>query len=306
VIVSNCVFRDNVATGSGGGGGIWVGSGGNTAFRNCTVVGNQSLVQTNAGMRNQGADGTTVVNCIFWDNVGPGGAQNPSNQITLSTNVTYSIVEGGLAGTGNLSADPGFADGAAGDLRLVNASAAIDAGNTAALPALADLDIAGNVRVFDSPYVADTGAGLAPVVDIGAYEWVQGVLVVTPGCSGNLATLTPTSATANVGQTFNLALASTFTDNGVGVCYAGAIGVDASGCGTVVPGYGEVLLNPLGPLLPLGAASTVGGVGSFNLNVPPSPSTAGTNFHLQAVVSTTAPIAQPIELTNLVSGIVEP
>ena len=306
VIVSNCVFRDNTATGTGGGGGIWVGSGGNTQFRNITVVGNQSINQTNGGMRNQGADATTVVNSIFWDNSGPGGAQNPSNQITVSTNVTYSIVEGGLAGTGNLAANPGFANQAINDFRLGNKSAAIDAGNSAAIPNLSVADIAGNVRTFDSPYVADTGVGGAPIVDMGAYEWVAGVFSTASGCVSNPATLTPITASANVGQTFQLALTTNILVNAVGVCYAGGIGLDANGCGVVVPGVGEVLLNPAVQVIPLGAAFTVSGVGSFTLNVPPTPASVGKVIHLQAVVSTSTPIPNPIELTNLISGIIEP
>lgn len=306
VIVSNCVFRDNTATGSGGGGGIWVGSGGNTQFRNITVVGNQSIVQTNGGMRNQGADATTVVNSIFWDNSGPGGAQNPSNQITVTTNVTYSIVEGGLAGTGNLNANPGFAQQAINDFRLGNTSPAIDAGNSAAIPSLSVADIAGNVRTFDSPYIADTGVGGAPIVDMGAYEWVAGVFSTASGCVGNAATLTPITASANIGQTFQLTLTTSIVVNGVAVCYAGGLGLDANGCGVVVPGVGEVLLNPAVQLIPLGAALTVNGTGSFTFNVPPTPGSVGKVFHLQAVVSTSVPIPNPIEVTNVISGIIEP
>lgn len=306
VVVSSCVFKDNVATGSGGGGGIWVGSGGNTLFNNITVVGNSSVVEASGGMRNQGAGGTVVVNSVFWDNVGAGGAQGPNNQVTTTTNVTHSIVQGGFAGAGNSGADPEFVDLAGGDLRLMNTSPGIDAGDTALVPAFSTLDLAGAPRVVDSPYVADTGSGAAPMVDLGAYEWASGILQVRAGCAPSRASLAPQSSGAHVGQPFALDLATTFTEPGFGICYAGAVGLDAGGCGTAVPGIGEVLLNLAGPQLQIGLTPVAAGQGSFALTVPSGPGAVGTVFHLQAAAVTAAPIAVPIEVTELVTGIVEP
>jgi hypothetical protein len=169
VVVANSVFRGNVATGSSGGGAVWLGSGGSTQFRNCTVVANSATSQAVGGLRNQGAT-VGVANCIFWDNQGSGGAQGAANQIA-GTGATYSIVEGGLAGTGNLALDPQFVDLAAGDYALTLASPAIDAGDNASVPAGVTVDFAGNPRFADVPTVADTGAGAPPLVDIGAFEY---------------------------------------------------------------------------------------------------------------------------------------
>ena len=188
VVVNNCVFTGNTATGSGGGGAIWMGTGGNTRVRNCTIVANSSTVNAVAGLRNQNAANATVVNCIFWDNAGPGGAQDAANQVNAATNVTYSIVEGGFTGTGNQGADPLLADILNGDLAPTSASPALDAGNNAEVQAGTTLDFAHAPRLADVLGVADTGAGTAPVVDLGAYEFESVWLGLGNGLAGTPGT----------------------------------------------------------------------------------------------------------------------
>jgi hypothetical protein len=145
-----------------------MGSGGNTQLRNCTIVANYSTVNVAAGLRVSGAS-PSVSNCIFWDNAGPGGAQAAANQVTGTSAVTYSIVEGGLTGTGNLSTPPLFTDAASANYSLMDSSAGVDAGSNAMVPPGIVLDFDHNPRFADAP-VADTGSGAAPVVDMGAYE----------------------------------------------------------------------------------------------------------------------------------------
>ncbi len=181
-LISDSVFWNNTATGNSGGGGLWMGSGGSTTIVGSTVVGNNAPAQAGAGLRNQGST-VTAANCIFYDNSGPGGAQGATNQVNGTVGVTYSIVEGGLAGTGNLSADPQFADAGSGDFRLGAASPGIDAGNNNAVPAGITSDFTGAPRFVDVAAVADTGNGVAPLVDIGAHELADGVGDVF--CSGN-------------------------------------------------------------------------------------------------------------------------
>ncbi len=166
--ILNCVFRNNTSTGSGGGGAIWSSS--TTTIRNCTVVNNSSTTNATAGILVSGG-GASIANCIVWDNSGPGGAQGSANQIAGTTAVSYSIVEGGFAGTGNLNADPLFVNPAGFDYRLTIGSPGIDAGNNAAVPAGFPFDLLLKPRFADEPTVADTGAGTAPIVDIGAYEF---------------------------------------------------------------------------------------------------------------------------------------
>lgn len=145
-----------------------MGSGGNTQLRNCTIVANFSTVSVAAGLRVSGG-APSIANCIFWDNAGPGGAQAAANQITGTSAVTYSIVEGGLTGTGNISTAPLFTDAASADYSLQDGSPGVDAGSNTMVPPGIELDKAQNSRFADAP-VADTGAGAAPIVDIGAYE----------------------------------------------------------------------------------------------------------------------------------------
>ena len=181
VVVSNSLFTGNTATGGSGGGAIWMGNGGNTRIVNCSVIGNSSPNQQNAGLRVQGGS-PTVVSSIFYDNAGPGGSQNAANQIGGTTNVTYCIVEGGFAGVGNSGADPQLVGG--GDFTPGAGSPALDAGNNAQVPAGIVLDLGGNPRFVDDP-AADTGNGSAPLVDIGAIERQGSTSVGTPYCFGD-------------------------------------------------------------------------------------------------------------------------
>ncbi len=169
-VVTNSVFFNNVATGGNSGGGIWIGSGATVQIRNCTVVGNRSTAATSGGgLANSGAS-ASIQNCIFWDNSGTGGAQSVATQISPGTAATYSIVEFGLTGVGNVNADPLFVDVNARNFAVQAGSPAIDAGTNSGIPSGIVADFNGQRRRVDDPAVADTGLGNAPIVDIGAFE----------------------------------------------------------------------------------------------------------------------------------------
>jgi hypothetical protein len=131
---------------------------------NCSFSANTSTVLDGGGMKNHNAT-LAVTNCIFWGNTG-GEIANYTSNLTVS----YCDVLGGYSGTGNIDADPLFVDAASGDLRLRACSPCVDAGNNAAVPPEVTTDLGGEPRFVDDANVGDTGAGTAPIVDIGAYE----------------------------------------------------------------------------------------------------------------------------------------
>jgi hypothetical protein len=149
----------------------------------------------------------TLTNCVLWGN----GASASGDQIFNDGGtpaISYSLVQGsggsgigwnatlGTDGGGNVDADPQFlrdpdpgdgdwttpTDNDYGDLRLGLNSPAIDAGDNTALPSGVTTDLGGSPRRFDVPFVADTGKGTAPIIDMGAYEapWQQQHQILLP------------------------------------------------------------------------------------------------------------------------------
>lgn len=106
-----------------------------------------------------------ISNSIFYSNTAP---RDP--QIYGSPTVQYSCVQGGYSGTGNIFANPSFVDPSTGDFSLDVGSSCIDAGNNDLVPSGSGWDFYGRQRFFDDPGVPDTGAGIAPIVDMGASE----------------------------------------------------------------------------------------------------------------------------------------
>jgi hypothetical protein len=126
---------------------------------------------------------TMVRNSILWGNSDSGG-MDASGQFHWSGGspaVNYSDVQGGwmgAGGVGNLNMDPMFVNAAGGDFHLMAGSACIDAGDNLSVPGGLSSDLDGEARFVDDPDTVDTGNGVAPVVDMGAYE-VQ-VIVEVP------------------------------------------------------------------------------------------------------------------------------
>lgn len=199
--IQNCEFTDNRSLASfsrDAGGAIYSGNG--NAVLNCTFSHNRAN-GTAGGI--YGGTGMVIHNCVFWQNVAGGGLTNEATQVTAaSPALNYCLVQGltGLyGGVGNFNADPLFirnpapgpdgqwntADDDYGDLRLMPGSPTIDAGDSAGfVEADSVYDLDGDWRYVDDPLVADTGVGLGPVIDLGAYEYQVGHPRGDTNCDG--------------------------------------------------------------------------------------------------------------------------
>ena len=155
--VANCTFTGNTALNGGGMANFH-----NTPMVvNCTFSGNTATALAGA-MYNINSI-PTVANCILW-------GDSPDELGVSDAVVTYSYVQGGWPGTGNIDADPRFVDPDNGDYRLSLGSPCIDAGDNTAVPANVDVDLDGYPRLVDAVNYLDTGYGSGPMVDMGAYE----------------------------------------------------------------------------------------------------------------------------------------
>ena len=122
-----------------------------------------------------------VANCVLWDNSAPSGSQIYLVSDTGSAiSVTYSNVEGGWTGSGNVDSDPMFVDPDGEDdvsgtdddnFRLAGGSPCIDSASNYALTPDVVEDLDGSPRYVDDPDTADTGIGDPPIVDMGSYEY---------------------------------------------------------------------------------------------------------------------------------------
>jgi predicted Zn-dependent protease len=149
------------------GGAMYV-SGASASVANCTLYRNTATYD--GGGIFSGSSGVDILSSILWQNLDQSGSLESSQLAGAFFNPGYSIVQGwtgGLGGDGNSGSDPVFADpngldGIPGseddDLRPIDGSAALDAGDPTVDPIPGEVDIAGRPRV------------LCTQIDVGAYE----------------------------------------------------------------------------------------------------------------------------------------
>ncbi|HOV76684.1 MAG TPA: choice-of-anchor Q domain-containing protein [Sedimentisphaerales bacterium] len=177
----NCVFVGNSVSATGYGncgfGGAMYNYMGRPALTNCTLAGNRadnSNWSRGGGIYSTG-DQPSLTNCIVWDNTVSDGGRDP--QISGTATVTYSCVQGGWAGEGNISEDPRLLSIIGKNLRIRKGSPCIDAGDNGASGLVGiTTDLDGHPRFVDDPLTVDSGKGTPPIVDMGAYEFIQGDL----------------------------------------------------------------------------------------------------------------------------------
>ena len=113
-----------------------------------------------------------ITNCILWVN-------SPDQILYAESNiVTYSDIQGGYEGEGNINTDPLFVDPENEDFHLTASSPCINAGNNDA-PDLPETDKDGNPRIMDD------------IVDMGAYEYPGAVLPVAAFSGNPISGLAP-------------------------------------------------------------------------------------------------------------------
>ncbi len=158
VEMRNLLLQDNQATGAGG--GIAVFGTSDVTIRNATLHGNQAGAPGGAIFTDDSdTDATTrVLNSIVWANV-------PDGIAGFTTESAFNLLQsdGGDA--------PGFVDEAGDDFRLAAGSRAIDAGDSARVPADLSVDLIGERRVVETLAAPSGLPVFGLVVDQGAFEF---------------------------------------------------------------------------------------------------------------------------------------
>jgi hypothetical protein len=208
IFKDSCFSDGRVPLGSGlfygGGADLRTSGGGTVSLTNSIVAGNAAMRA--AGVAASSCAGGTIVvaNCTIVDGDGDGvhvrlgrttDAGSPGIAAIRVTNsivrgntgravvveqeearatmaVTFSNIEHGFGGEGNIDAAPLFVDRASRDYRLAEGSAGIDAGDNGGIGDAVVTDIAGKPRIADDPRTRNTGNGTGAIVDMGAYELV--------------------------------------------------------------------------------------------------------------------------------------
>ncbi|MEQ8763363.1 MAG: right-handed parallel beta-helix repeat-containing protein [Planctomycetota bacterium] len=211
--VANNVIVDNQSTAGGAGAGIGInalsdpviknnliarnvgpGLGGaiNVLFNCSPQIINNTITQNSGGTGgaiNVFAASPTVWNSILWNN-------SPDEVYELggsgSSTITYTTVQGGYPGVGNLSNDPSFIDPVLGDFRLDCASPCIDAGVNLGSPPTHDIE--GDLRTVDGD-----SDGLS-IIDMGSDEFDTLFRFNGPATGGASVSFTSLNPPAKNGQ----------------------------------------------------------------------------------------------------------
>jgi hypothetical protein len=112
-------------------------------IRNCTFTNNSDEDYYTTGGIKCNNSSPTIANCILWGNEPEEIYLNESEPV-----ITYTDIEGGWEGEGNIDEDPLFIDPNNGDYHLRWDSPCVDAGEPGAVGGTDEVDIDGEPRVM--------------------------------------------------------------------------------------------------------------------------------------------------------------
>ncbi len=126
--ITNCTISGNTAA-RGGGGGIDCYYGSSPTITNCTISDNTARERSSGGGIRCEYTSPTITNCIIWDD-------SPDEIYVYDSNpvVTYSDIQGGWEGEGNIDVVPLFVAPENGDYHLQAVSPCINAGTPIGAP----------------------------------------------------------------------------------------------------------------------------------------------------------------------------
>ena len=154
---SRSVFKNSIFSGNSSlrGGGIYIAGPSSPTITNCTFTKNFAHFR-GGGIYNKSSS-LTVINTILWNDTANDSDPEIFNESIFNpAEITYSCVQGGYSGTGNIDDDPEFLDPASDIYYLKKNSPCIDSGTTKNAP---EYDFINGFRPFGTQ------------VDIGAYEF---------------------------------------------------------------------------------------------------------------------------------------
>jgi len=180
--ITNCIIVNNMVTSNSNnsqGGGVYLGNAGSATLVNCVIVRNTSnyegggiyiynalaslinctitrnIAVNGGGLYVRHKPAVTLTNCILWGNTPNEVIKDKKN--TPSPKISYSIVQSGYSGYGNMKKDPMFT-GSGDFYHLADKSPAINRGSSKLAP---KIDIDGDKRPEGKR------------IDIGADEYVK-------------------------------------------------------------------------------------------------------------------------------------
>jgi parallel beta-helix repeat protein len=120
--LANCSITGNSAGENGG--GMYCNSDSSPKLTNCTIQGNSAEREGGGLFNNSQFVSPTVINCILWDD-----SPEEIHYGSRKPRVTYSCIQRGWSGEGNIDEDPLFRMGWGSDVYLGTGSPCVDAGN---------------------------------------------------------------------------------------------------------------------------------------------------------------------------------